>query len=177
MSQKDRHSLGPSKAPVTLVVYSDFECPYCSKAAEICFRLKQEFGDQLRLVFRHFPLRDIHPSAELAAQAAEAAAAQGVFWEMHDLLFANQKNLSPEVVVQLAIECDLDLEQFGEELEKGQHWDAVEADLRLGKKEGVEGIPSFFVNGTLFEGSADERSLREFIEEKIGSHKATRRSA
>ena len=118
---KRDHIQGPETAPVTLVEYGDFECPYCAAAHVILKEVQTRMGDQLRFVFRHFPLTQIHPHAEPAAEASEAAGAQGQFWEMHDLLYENQPRLDPPHLLMYAEELGLDAERFARELEGGAH--------------------------------------------------------
>src|SRR5262249_10561446 len=112
------HIRGPEDAPVTLVEYGDFECPYCGRAEPVLRELVAEFGDELRFVFRDLPLTDVHPNAQLAAEAAEAAAAQGKFWEMHDLLFQHQDALTSTDLVRYAKELALDVDRFRDELRR-----------------------------------------------------------
>jgi protein-disulfide isomerase len=144
---------GPDDAPVTLVEYGDYECPYCGMAYPIVKRAQQELGNQLRFVFRNFPLAEAHPHARLAAQAAEAAAAQGKFWEMHDMLFENQTALEPDDLVGYAKSIGLDITRFERDLEAGTFAKKVRDDFRSGVRSGVNGTPTFFVNGKRYEGS------------------------
>lgn len=106
------HSQGPESAPVTLVEYGDYECPYCGQAYPLVKQLQQQLGDQVRFVFRNFPLSSMHPEAELGAESAEAAGAQGKFWEMHDLLYEHQKQLGPDLVLELGERLGLDVKRF-----------------------------------------------------------------
>ena len=160
------HAAGPDDAPVTLVEYGDYECPYCGMAYPIVKAVQRELGSQLRFVFRNFPLAEIHPHARHAAQAAEAAAAQGKFWEMHDLLFEHQHALEDEDLIGYAKSLGLDAEQLARELEAGTYAKRVRDDFRSGVRSGVNGTPTFFLNGERYEGSwADEegfiRALRD----------------
>ena len=160
------HAVGPEDAPVTLVEYGDYECPYCGMAHPIVKRAQRELGSRLRFVFRHFPLAEIHPHARLAAQAAEAAAAQGRFWEMHDTLFEHQDALEPEDLLGYAKLVGVDTAQFARDLEAGTHVKRIRDDFRSGVRSGVNGTPTFFVNGDRYEGSwanqeAFIRALRE----------------
>jgi protein-disulfide isomerase len=147
------HAAGPEDASVTLVEYGDYECPYCGMAHPIVKRAQQELGNQLRFVFRNFPLAEAHPHARLAAQAAEAAAAQGKFWEMHDMLFENQAALEPDDLVGYAKSIGLDIKRFERDLEAGTFAKKVRDDFRSGVRSGVNGTPTFFVNGKRYEGS------------------------
>ena len=159
VSERD-HAAGPDNAPVTLVEYGDYECPYCGMAYPIVKRAQKELGNQLRFVFRNFPLAEAHPHARLAAQAAEAAAAQGRFWEMHDMLFGHQDALEVEDLVGYAKSIGLDTAQFARDLEAGTYEKRVRDDFRNGVKSGVNGTPTFFVNGSRYNGSwANENSF------------------
>jgi protein-disulfide isomerase len=160
------HVLGDEAAPVTLVEYGDFECPYCGMAHPIVQAAQENLGSDLRLVFRHFPLAESHPHARLAAQAAEAAAAQGHFWEMHDMLFEHQDALEAEDLLGYAKSIGLDVARFASELKAGTYEKRVRDDFRSGVKSGVNGTPTFFVNGDRYDGSwankeAFIRALRE----------------
>jgi protein-disulfide isomerase len=147
------HAAGPDDAPVTLVEYGDYECPYCGMAHPIVKAAQRELGSQLRFVFRHFPLAEAHPHARVAAQAAEAAAAQGRFWEMHDMLFEHQDALEPEDLVGYAKSLGLDTARFARDLEAGTYAKRVRDDFRNGVRSGVNGTPTFFVNGVRYNGS------------------------
>jgi len=147
------HAIGPDDAPVTLVEYGDYECPYCGMAHPVVKAAQHELGNQLRFVFRNFPLAEAHPHARIAAQAAEAAGAQGRFWEMHDLLFENQNALEPQDLVGYARSLGLDIPQFERDLEAGTYAKKVRDDFRSGVKSGVNGTPTFFVNGERYDGS------------------------
>jgi protein-disulfide isomerase len=162
------HVLGPAaSAEMSLVEYGDFECPYTRRARPVVRRLRQDFGDRLRLVFRNFPLSRIHPHAQAAAEAAEAAAAQGRYWEMYDLLFDNQRHLEDEDLMRYAQQLGLDLERFERDLEQHAHARRVREDLRGGLKSGVRGTPTFFVNGLRHEGPNDLAALRAALEEAV----------
>lgn len=153
------HVRGPADAPVTLVEYGDFECPYCGQAEPVLRALLAEFGDDLRYVFRHLPLVDVHPRAQTAAEAAEAAATQGRFWEMHDVLFAHQDALRPSDLVGYAEELGLDSERFREEIRKHTHAPRIAEDVDDADHSGVSGTPTLFVNGRRHHGAFDLQSL------------------
>lgn len=153
------HILGPATAPVTLVEYGDYECPHCGRAHPIVNALLEHLGDQLRFVFRHFPLATIHPHAQNAAEAAEAAGAQGQFWEMHDVLFENQDVLDDEALVQYAVALGLDPRRFIGELGNHVHTPRVREDFLSGARSGVNGTPTFFVNGVRHDGPFDLDTL------------------
>ena len=146
VSERD-HIQGPANAPVTLVEYGDYECPHCGRAYPIVKAVQKVMGRRLRFVFRNFPLREIHPHAEHAAEAAEAAGAQQKFWEMHDRLFERQFALEDENLVEYAAELELDVERFVEELSTGVSAPRVREDFRSGVLSGVNGTPTFFING------------------------------
>ncbi len=153
------HAEGPIDAPVTVVEYGDYQCPYCGAAYPVVKRLQKTLGKKLRFVFRNFPLTQVHPYALVAAQAAEAAALQGKFWEMHDLLFEQQTLLKPEILPVWAKRIELNLEQFGSDIKRGVVEKRIREDRRSGICSGVNGTPTFFVNGTRYDGSHDYDSL------------------
>jgi protein-disulfide isomerase len=161
------HVQGPAKAPVTLVEYGDYECPYCGEAYSVVKAVQERLGDQMRLVFRNFPLAQAHPHAEHAAEAAEAAGAQGKFWEMHDLLYENQDALEPEDLVQYARALKLDLKRFVLEMREHVYVERVREDFRSGVRSGVNGTPTFFINGVRHNGPFDLGSLLAAIEEAV----------
>jgi protein-disulfide isomerase len=140
-------------APVTLLEYGDFECPYCGQAYYVIKEIEEDMGTQLRRVFRHFPLSTIHPHAESAALASEAAAAQGKFWEMHDILFENQDALEDEDLAKYALALDLDLTLFDEAMKTRAALPRIKEDFLSGVRSGVNGTPTFFINGVRHDGS------------------------
>jgi protein-disulfide isomerase len=154
---------GPASAEVMLVEYGDFECPYTRRARPVVRRLRQEFGERLLFVFRNFPLSRIHPHAQAAAEVAEAAASQGRYGEMHDLLFDNQRHLEDEDLRRYASELDLAMARFDRELARHAHAHRVREDLRGGLKSGVKGTPSFFVDGLRHDGPNDLATLRAAV--------------
>jgi NhaA family Na+:H+ antiporter len=162
------HIRGQADAPVTLVEYGDYECPHCRQVAPIIEELRARFGDRLRYVFRHFPLTTMHPHAQLAAEAAEAAAAQGKFWEMHDLLFERQDALDEGDLIQYAIELGLDAERFERELPDHVYAGRVREDFLSGVRSGANGTPTFFLNGVRYDGPWDLDSLIAEIERPLG---------
>jgi Na+/H+ antiporter NhaA len=153
------HIRGAPDAPVTLVEYGDFECPYCGRAEPAIRELLSEWGDDLRYVFRHLPLSDVHPWAQLAAEAAEAAGAQGAFWEMYDVLLAHQGELTPGSLRRYAQDLGLDGERLTEELRRRTHAARVSEDVASADASGVSGTPSFFVNGRRHTGVYDVATL------------------
>ncbi len=145
------HVQGKALAPVTLVEYGDYQCPYCGMAYPVVKQLQRALGDQLRFVYRNFPLRDEHPYAEHAAEAAESAGAQGSFWEMHDALFENQEQLDDRSLIGYAGELGLDAEQVARDLDDGAWAGRVREDFRSGVRSGVNGTPTFFINGVRYD--------------------------
>lgn len=154
----DDHVLGGGDAPITLVEYGDFECSYCGMAYPIVRSIQRRLGSELRLVYRHFPLKEAHPHAQRAAEASEAAAAQGHFWEMHAMLFEHQHALEDEDLVGYARELGLDDGRVARELESGTYARAVRDDFRNGVRSGVNGTPTFFINGERYDGSWTDES-------------------
>ena len=152
------HLRGPAEAAVTVVEYGDFECPYCGKAEPIVRELLVDFGD-VRYVWRHLPLSDVHPNAQLAAEASEAAAARGVFWDLHDLLLDHQGELRLRDLVAYAEQLDLDLDRFQDELHRGTHAPRIEEDVDSADMSGVTGTPTFFINERRHDGAYDIETL------------------
>lgn len=161
------HVRGPADAPLTLVEYADFECPFCGRATGVVHELRERFGDDLRYVFRHLPLADVHPHAELAAQAAEAAGAQGRFWELHDVLFAHQDELEYADVLGYAGELGLDVERFARDLEEGRHATRVREDVASAEASGARGTPTFFVGDRRHIGPYDAGALGRTLDEAV----------
>jgi protein-disulfide isomerase len=159
------HVQGPADAAVTLVEYGDYECPYCGAAYPIVKEVQARMGDRLRFVFRNFPISTSHPHAEQAAEAAEAAAIQGPFWQMHDLLYENQKRLSDDDLRAYAETLGLDLESFDRELAEHVHAARVHEDFMSGVRSGVNGTPSFYINGARHDDSYDLETLLAALEQ------------
>jgi NhaA family Na+:H+ antiporter len=162
------HVQGPEDALVTLVEYGDYECPYCRQVVPIIRDLQERFGDRLRYVFRHFPLTTAHPNAQLAAEAAEAAGAQGKFWEMHYLLYEQQQTLERVDLVRYARGLGLDLERFERELDEHVHAARVREDFLSGVRSGANGTPAFFLNDVRYDGAWDLESLAAEIQKPLG---------
>lgn len=165
---EDDHIEGPEDAPVTFVEYGDYECPHCRQAHSIVNELQGLLGDQFRYVFRNFPITTVHPNAQLAAEAAEAAGAQGKFWEMHDALFQTEGPLEKEKILQLATNLELDIERFQRELDEQVYAERMREDFLDGARSGVNGTPTFFINGLRYDGPWDIESLKEEIEKPLG---------
>src|SRR5919112_2934534 len=159
------HARGPEDAPVTLVKYGDYDCPYCGQLHPVLEELRERSGERVHFVFRHFPLDSAHPRARRAALAAEAAASQGRFWEMHDLLYENQDELGDEDLVRYATELGLDLGRFEEDLANDNHAWRIEEDRLGGERAGVGGTPALFVNGVRHAGPMDLNGLLAAVEE------------
>ena len=154
---------GNAASDVVLIEYGDFQCPACGVFHPIVSQLKQEFGDRVAFVYRHFPLRSIHPNAEPAARATEAAGMQGKFWEMHDKIFENQEQLSIESLKIWAIQIGLNSIQFGNCLDSAKYFAEVEQDLQAGIAAGVRATPTFFVNGQRIEGAIPFTTFEQII--------------
>jgi protein-disulfide isomerase len=157
------HIQGLESAPVTLVEYGDYQCPHCGLAYPIIKAVQKKLGPKLRFVFRNFPLRNMHPFAEPAAQAAEAAGAQGKFWEMHDALYENQDFLDEDEIFKLAEGLSLDMKIYNKDIQDKRYKDKVKKDFMSGVKSGVNGTPSFFINGQRYDGSWDDGSLNQVL--------------
>jgi protein-disulfide isomerase len=164
------HSVGSSIAPVTLVEYGDFECLYCRQAYSVVEELKKEFGSALRFVFRQFPLSDLHPHASLAAEASEAAAYQGKFWEMYHLLYENADALEFEDLIEYAEKIGLNMKQFMEDLDDGVFSEKISEDVQGALRSGVRGTPTFFLNGVRYDEAWDFETISELISEILTSH-------
>jgi protein-disulfide isomerase len=153
------HVRGPATALVTLVEYGDYECPYCRVAVAIVEELQQVLPDQLRFVYRHFPLENLHPHARRAAEAAEAAASQGKFFEMHAALFEHQTALEDADLLRYAAELDLDITRFRADLDAHTYASRVHEDFRGGVRSGVRGTPTFYLDATRYDGVIGVRQL------------------
>jgi len=164
VSERD-HRQGPATAAVTLVQYGDYECPYTRQSTTIVRAIQQQLGDQLRFVFRNFPLTEIHPHALHAALAAEAAAAQGKFWQMHDYIFHHQHTLEDSDLEHFAEAVGLDMPQFARDMAERPYLSRIEEDLKSGIRSGVRGTPTFFINGVLYPGSWEQEALLAALEE------------
>jgi formate-nitrite transporter family protein len=156
---KADHIAGPMDAPLTLVEYGDFECPHCRAAHPAVKQIQALLGDTLRFVYRHFPLTQIHPHAAHAAEASESAAEQGAFWEMHDIIFENQDALTNRDLIRYAAAIEIDAEQVAKDLAAGTWEPRVRRDFLSGVRSGVNGTPTFFINGIRHDGPIDLQSL------------------
>lgn len=166
VSQTD-HAQGNLEADIVIVEYGDYQCPYCGAAYPVLKELMKEFGSQIKFVFRNFPLSEMHQYARLAAIAAESANHQGKFWEMHDAIYENQRALNENLLMKLAKQLKLDIPQFEKDLESTELADKVDSDFESGIMSGVNGTPSFFVNGKKFDGGVED--LFELLRENTGN--------
>jgi protein-disulfide isomerase len=153
------HVRGADDAPVTLVEYGDYECPYCGQAEVVIRELLDSFGDDLRYVWRHLPLNDVHPHTQMAAEAAEAAAAQDRFWDMHDKLLEHSEALEPTDLGRRAEDLGLDVDRFWDELRRREYAERIAEDVASADASGVAGTPSFFINGRRHQGAYDVDTL------------------
>ena len=168
---------GPATAPITIVEFSDFQCPYCSRVNPTLKQVEEKYGDKLRVVFRDFPLVQIHKDAAKAAEAGECAHEQGKFWEMHDRLFANQSKLQVEALKQAATELGLDADKFNQCLDSSKYAAEVQKDVDEGTKYGVTGTPAFFINGRLLGGAQPLDAFTEVIDEELARAQPTAAAA
>jgi protein-disulfide isomerase len=163
-----RPSQGPASAPVEMIEFSDFQCPYCELAFPTVKKVLSTYGDKIYFVYRNFPL-DMHPQARPAAEAAQCAAEQGKFWAYHDVLFGNQSRLQEADLKQHAVELGLNATQFDACVDSHKYKDEVDADLRAGEEAGVTGTPTFFINGRLLSGAQPFEAFKEIIDEELAA--------
>ena len=159
-------SIGPDDASVTLIEFSDFQCPFCARVTPTLEQIQETYGDDVRIVFKHLPLR-IHPQAPMAHAASEAAKAQGKFWEMHDLIFANPRQLTEEKFVEYAGQIDLDVEQFKVDMASPEVKKRVDADVAEASQLGVTGTPGFFINGKFVSGAKPFADFKQRIDAEL----------
>lgn len=158
------HARGPADAPVTLVEYGDYQCPYCGAAYPVVKALQHRFGHRLRFIFRNFPLTQVHPHAEHAAEAAEAAAHAGKFWEMHDAIFEHQDAMTDRDLAGYGAQAGIDPAVIADALTARTYAARVREDFMSGVRSGVNGTPAFFINGQKYDGEYDAGSLGQAIE-------------
>jgi protein-disulfide isomerase len=166
VSERD-HRQGPDSAPVTLVQYGDYECPYTRRSTWVVQALQQELGERLRFVYRNLPLIEIHPHALHAALAAEAADAQGKFWQMHDYLFHHQHTLEDADLARFAEAVGLDMQQYARDMCEQRGLSRIEEDVESGDRSGVQGTPTFFINGVFYRGSWEHDALLAALQTAI----------
>ena len=163
------HILGPADAPLTLLEYGDFECPHCGRAHPIVASVLGQMGSSVRFVYRHFPLTQIHPHAEAAAEMAEIAGERGRFWAMHDLLFENQRALDDEDLVDYASRLGIEPDFAASALASRSYAGRVQEDFMSGVRSGVNGTPTFFINGIRYDGDWDEPTLLDALQRAVES--------
>jgi protein-disulfide isomerase len=173
VTSKD-HLQGDAQAPVLLVEYGDYQCPYCGQAYPIVKQVQRHFGDKLGFVFRNFPLNEMHPHAEIAAEAAEFAAAHEQFWTMHDQIYENQQSLSPELLLSLVEALGLSADELSAALQDRKYRPKVREDFAGGVRSGVNGTPTFFINGKRHDGAFEFRDLVAAIESEVVNATAQR---
>ncbi len=166
---KEDHMQGNPDAPIELLEYGDYQCPYCGRAYPIIKKLQIELGSKLKFVFRNFPLTTAHPQAMMAAMAGEAAALQGKFWPMHDLLFENQQQLDPKYLSLYAERIGLDVEQFETDFQKDAVSAKIDADFNSGNDSGVNGTPTFYVNGKKYTGDWGQDEFTAYLKHQLNS--------
>jgi protein-disulfide isomerase len=157
-------------APITILEYGDFECPFCAEAEPVIQEVRRALPDSILFAFRHFPLAQAHPHALHAAEAAEAAGAQGKFWQMHDILFAHQDALEDDDLVEYAAAVGCDVDRFVRDMSNGSYVGRVRDDFLSGVRSGVNGTPSIFINGLRYDGPRDVPSLLNAIEQVVSSN-------
>ena len=162
------HVLGQIGAPVEIIEYGDFQCPFCAAAAPMLDAIVSNYSNGVCLAFRHFPLSTIHPHATMAAVASEAAAEQGKFWEMHHALFSHQDDLSLENIFEIAQGLDLDMKKFLKDLDREDLAEKVQKDFSSGIRSGVNGTPSLFINGLRYDGVPSYEALLDLVESILG---------
>ena len=168
VDDKKDHFKGSADAAVTLVEYGDFECPDCGAVYPTVNELMQRLGDKLRFVYRYYPLVDSHPHAEHAAEVAEGAAAQGKFWEMYDELYQHQRKLDDDSLMQYAQAIGMDTQRLNDDMEKAVYTQRIQDDLESGDKSGVEGTPTFYINGAYYAGAYNVDAMQEALERAAG---------
>jgi predicted DsbA family dithiol-disulfide isomerase/Skp family chaperone for outer membrane proteins len=158
---------GPANAPVTIVEFSDFECPYCGGLFPTLQQVEKNYAQQIRIVYRQFPLANIHPHAQKAAEASLCANDQKKFWEMHDSMFGNQKELSMADLKQRAVDLKMDAQAFNTCLDSGKYVAAIQADIQEGARNGVNGTPALFINGRFLSGNQPYAEIKELIDDEL----------
>ena len=166
VSAKD-HIQGNPDAKITLVEYGDYECPGCSEAYPMTKLIQKRFGDKLRFVFRHFPLNEIHPVAEAAAETTEFASVHHRFWEIHDLIYVNQNQIGMPLLIELTKALELSVPALEAALKAGTYRSIIQADIKGGESSGVDGTPTFYINGQLYEGAFELDEMIRAIEQHL----------
>jgi len=166
LSEKD-HIQGNFNAAIELVEYGDYQCPYCGQAYPIVRKIQEDFGNDLKFSFRNFPLSKIHPQAKMAAVATEAAALQGKFWEMHHIVFENQRRIHETALMEYAQRIGLNISQFEKDLQNYSLVEKVENDFESGLRSGVNATPTFFIDGKKYNGNWEVNNLESFIKREL----------
>jgi len=167
-------TLGPASAPVTIVEFSDFECPYCGGLFPTLKEIEKKYGDKIRVVYRQYPLANLHPHAQKAAEASLCADEQKRFWDFHDSLFGNQQDLTLDSLKRRAVDLKLDAPAFNTCLDSGKHADAIRKDIVEGSRAGVSGTPAIFINGRLLSGNQPYASIAQVIEDELQRNTAAK---
>ena len=167
VATEGRPSRGAADAPVTIVAFSDFQCPYCATLSSTLKEIEKNYKDQIRIVYLQFPLSQIHPNAEKAAEASLCANEQNQYWQMHDAMFADQSKLGVDDLKKKAAKLSLDMEAFNACLDGSKYASAIRADIDEGVKAGVKGTPAFFVNGRFYSGSLPYDEIKKVVEEEL----------
>ncbi len=167
MIHKNDHIEGAYDAPIELIEYADFECSYCGKAYYVVKKIQQELGNDLKFIFKNFPLVELHPYALHAALATEAAGVQGKFWEMHDILFQNQELLEDRDILNYASKIGLDVARFEKDFGKDEYYRKVEDDYKSGVRKGVTGTPKFFINGKKYDGNWTSNEFIDYLKSLV----------
>jgi protein-disulfide isomerase len=171
------HAQGEADAVVTLVEYGDYECPYCGEAYPVVKAIQQRFGNDVRFIFRNFPIAQLHPHALVAAMTAEFAGAHGQFWAVHDALFEQQASLGLPLFEQVIADCGLSPERLRDAIDKVEFADRIRDDFNGGVRSGVNGTPSFFINGRRYDGPPEERAMGDALETAIAEVRGPRSRA
>ena len=172
VNTKGSPAIGPETAAVTLIEFSDFQCPFCARVGPTLKQIEKEYGDKVRIVFKHLPL-SMHAKAPAAHAAAEAASRQDKFWEMHDKIFASQREMSPEKYREYATELGLDVEQFDRDVASAEVKKRVDADAKEAARLGATGTPAFYINGLFVSGAKPFSAFKEIIDEELARKKKT----
>ncbi|PWT72249.1 MAG: disulfide bond formation protein DsbA [Bacteroidetes bacterium] len=166
---KEDHVQGNKNAKITLLEYGDYQCPFCGHAYPIVKKLQKIFGNDLQFVFRNFPIVEAHPNAYNAALSAEASGLQGKFWEMHDIIFENQNSLGWDSLISYARSLGIDTNKFKKDIESGHLQQRIDGDLESGLRSGVNGTPSFFINGKKYNGDWEYKTFQQVLSDMIHS--------
>src|SRR5262249_23608448 len=167
-------SLGPNNAPITIIEFSDFECPFCGGLFPTLKQIEKEYADKVRVVYRQFPLTTVHPHAEKAAEASLCALEQQHFWEFHDSMFSNQRELTVDDLKKRAVDMKLDTGKFNECIDSGRQVAAIQKDVQEGSRAGVTGTPAMFINGRFLSGNQPYQAIKDVIEDELQRKQAAK---